>query len=193
MPGSHNALNAAAAVAVCTELGVDDEAIVRGLDRFEGIGRRFSVLGNIQWKAGSALLVDDYGHHPTELKATIAAARLAYPGRRLVMAFQPHRYSRTRDCYDEFVDVLSTVDGLALLEVYAAGEAVISGADSRSLARSVRQAGFVDPVLIADNGQLPARLARLLRDGDILIMQGAGDIGRLSRLLADTPALEVLE
>ena len=193
MPGSHNALNAAAAVAVCTELGVDDEAIVRGLDRFEGIGRRFSVLGNIQWKAGSALLVDDYGHHPTELKATIAAARLAYPGRRLVMAFQPHRYSRTRDCYDEFVDVLSTVDGLALLEVYAAGEAVISGADSRSLARSVRQAGFVDPVLIADNGQLPARLARLLRDGDILIMQGAGDIGRISRLLADTPALEVLE
>ena len=193
MPGSHNALNAAAAVAVCTELGVDDEAIVRGLDRFEGIGRRFSVLGNIQWKAGSALLVDDYGHHPTELKATIAAARLAYPGRRLVMAFQPHRYSRTRDCYDEFVDVLSTVDGLALLEVYAAGEAVISGADSRSLARSIRQAGFVDPVLIADNGQLPARLARLLRDGDILIMQGAGDIGRLSRLIADTPALEVLE
>ncbi|MDG1034018.1 MAG: UDP-N-acetylmuramate--L-alanine ligase, partial [Luminiphilus sp.] len=121
MPGVHNALNAAAAVAVCSELGVSDDALTRGLKSFEGVGRRFSVLGDIRWQGGDALLVDDYGHHPTELKATILAAREAYPDRRLVMVFQPHRYSRTRDCYDEFVDVLSTVDALVLLDVYAAG------------------------------------------------------------------------
>ena len=190
MPGIHNALNAAAAVAVCSELGVSVDAITRGLASFEGVGRRFSVLGDVCWDEGSALLVDDYGHHPTELRATIDAAREAYPGKRLVMVFQPHRYSRTRDCYDEFVDVLSTVDALVLLDVYAAGEEEIVGADSRSLARSVRQAGFVDPVLVSDSGQLAARLCKFLVDGDLLIMQGAGNIGRLSKMLSETSSLE---
>ena len=192
MPGVHNALNAAAAVAVCSELGVSNDAIVHGLAGFEGVGRRFSVLGDINWQGGKALLVDDYGHHPTELKATINAAREAYPDKRLMMVFQPHRYSRTRDCYDDFVDVLSALDGLVLLEVYSAGEEEIPGADSRSLARSIRQAGWIDPVLLSDNGQLPARLAKFLEDGDVLIMQGAGNIGRLSKLLSDAESLEVL-
>ena len=137
-------------------------------------------------------LVDDYGHHPTELKATINAAREAYPDKRLVMVFQPHRYSRTRDCYDDFVEVLSSLDGLVLLEVYSAGEDEIPGADSRSLARSIRQAGWIDPVLLSDNGQLPASLAKFLENGDVLIMQGAGNIGRLSKLLSDAESLEVL-
>jgi UDP-N-acetylmuramate--alanine ligase len=165
---------------------------VQGLSKFEGVGRRFSILGDITWQGGKALLVDDYGHHPTELKATINAAREAYPQKRLVMVFQPHRFSRTRDCYDDFVEVLSTVDGLILLEVYSAGEDEIPGADSRSLARSIRQAGWVDPVLLSDNGQLPARLTKFLDDGDVLIMQGAGNIGRLSKLLSDAESLEVV-
>ena len=192
MPGVHNALNAAAAVAVCSELGVSDDALTRGLKSFEGVGRRFSVLGDITWQDGDALLVDDYGHHPTELKATILAAREAYPDRRLVMVFQPHRYSRTRDCYDEFVDVLSTVDALVLLDVYAAGEQEIVGADSRALARSIRQMGFVDPVLLSDNGQLPSRLIKFLTNDDVLVMQGAGNIGRLARMLSEATSLEAL-
>jgi len=192
MPGVHNALNAAAAVAVCSELGVSDDALTRGLKSFEGVGRRFSVLGDIRWQGGHALLVDDYGHHPTELKATILAAREAYPDRRLVMVFQPHRYSRTRDCYDEFVDVLSSVDALVLLDVYAAGEEEIIGADSRALARSIRQMGFVDPVLLSDNGQLPSRLIKFLTNDDVLVMQGAGNIGRLARMLSEATSLEAL-
>ena len=192
MPGVHNALNAAAAVAVCSELGVSDGALTRGLKSFEGVGRRFSVLGDIRWQGGHALLVDDYGHHPTELKATILAAREAYPDRRLVMVFQPHRYSRTRDCYDEFVDVLSSVDALVLLDVYAAGEEEIVGADSRALARSIRQMGFIDPVLLSDNGQLPSRLIKFLTNDDVLVMQGAGNIGRLARMLSEATSLEAL-
>jgi len=192
MPGVHNALNAAAAVAVCSELGVSDDALTRGLKSFEGVGRRFSVLGDITWQGGHALLVDDYGHHPTELKATILAAREAYPDRRLVMVFQPHRYSRTRDCYDEFVDVLSSVDALVLLDVYAAGEEEIVGADSRALARSIRQMGFIDPVLLSDNGQLPSRLIKFLTNNDVLVMQGAGNIGRLARMLSEATSLEAL-
>ena len=192
MPGVHNALNAAAAVAVCSELGVSDDALTRGLKSFEGVGRRFSVLGDITWQGGHALLVDDYGHHPTELKATILAARQAYPDRRLVMVFQPHRYSRTRDCYDEFVDVLSSVDALVLLDVYAAGEEEIVGADSRALARSIRQMGFIDPVLLSDNGQLPSRLIKFLTNDDVLVMQGAGNIGRLARMLSEATSLEAL-
>jgi UDP-N-acetylmuramate--alanine ligase len=192
MPGVHNALNAAAAVAVCSELGVSDDALTRGLKSFEGVGRRFSVLGDITWQGGHALLVDDYGHHPTELKATILAAREAYPDRRLVMVFQPHRYSRTRDCYDEFVDVLSSVDALVLLDVYAAGEEEIVGANSRALARSIRQMGFIDPVLLSDNGQLPSRLTKFLTNDDVLVMQGAGNIGRLARMLSEATSLEAL-
>ena len=192
MPGVHNALNAAAAVAVCSELGVSDDALTRGLKSFEGIGRRFSLLGDITWQGGHALLVDDYGHHPTELKATILAAREAYPDRRLVMVFQPHRYSRTRDCYDEFVDVLSSVDALVLLDVYAAGEEEIVGADSRALARSIRQMGFIDPILLSDNGQLPSRLIKFLTNDDVLVMQGAGNIGRLARMLSEATSLEAL-
>ena len=192
MPGVHNALNAAAAVAVCSELGVSDDALTRGLKSFEGVGRRLSVLGDLTWQGGHALLVDDYGHHPTELKATILAAREAYPDRRLVMVFQPHRYSRTRDCYDEFVDVLSSVDALVLLDVYAAGEEEIVGADSRALARSIRQMGFIDPVLLSDNGQLPSRLIKFLTNDDVLVMQGAGNIGRLARMLSEATSLEAL-
>ena len=192
MPGVHNALNAAAAVAVCSELGVSDDALTRGLKSFEGIGRRFSLLGDITWQGGHALLVDDYGHHPTELKATILAAREAYPDRRLVMVFQPHRYSRTRDCYDEFVDVLSSVDALVLLDVYAAGEEEIVGADSRALARSIRQMGFIDPILLSDYGQLPSRLIKVLTNDDVLVMQGAGNIGRLARMLSEATSLEAL-
>jgi len=189
MPGRHNVLNAAAAVAVCTELGVDDDAILRGLATFSGVGRRFSVLGEIAIAEGSVTLVDDYGHHPTEVAATLAAARSAFAERRLVVVYQPHRYSRTRDCYDDFVAVLATSDVLILLEVYAAGEEPIGGADGRSLSRSIRQRGPIDPIFVAEQSDLNLVLGNVLRDGDVLLMQGAGDIGRLARHLADGTTL----
>ncbi|MEK9542870.1 MAG: UDP-N-acetylmuramate--L-alanine ligase [Luminiphilus sp.] len=187
MPGEHNALNAAAAAAVATELGLPDQAIEAGLQDFSGVGRRFSVMGELSLSEGSALLVDDYGHHPTEVRATLAAARAAFPDRRVVMVFQPHRYTRTRDFYEDFVAVLSDCDLLLLLEVYAAGEEVIAGADGRSLARSIRQRGSIEPIFVPDPDGVPEVLRHVLEPRDLVLTQGAGNVGQLARLLADGP------
>nr|WP_246743110.1 UDP-N-acetylmuramate--L-alanine ligase [Dickeya oryzae] len=189
-PGRHNALNAAAAVAVATEEGIDDEAILRALVRFQGTGRRFDFLGEfplqpVNGKSGSAMLVDDYGHHPTEVDATIKAARAGWPDKRLVMIFQPHRYTRTRDLYDDFAHVLSQVDVLLMLDVYSAGEAPIPGADSRSLCRTIRGRGKIDPIMVPDVETLPELLAQALQGDDLVLVQGAGNIGKLARRLAE--------
>lgn len=183
IPGKHNVLNALAAIAVATDEGIDDQAIIDALANFEGIGRRFECLGEFETGNGKALLVDDYGHHPTEVAVTIEAVRNNWPDRRLVMAYQPHRYSRTRDLYEDFVRVLSQVDVLLLLEVYAAGEQAIEGADSRSICRSIRQRGKIEPVYVADKDELPVVLADSIRDGDIVLTQGAGNIGALAKTL----------
>ena len=185
IPGRHNVLNATAAVAVATDEKVDDAAIVAGLGRFAGVGRRFEVYGEYPVGGGSAMLVDDYGHHPTEVAATVAAVRQGWPERRLLMLYQPHRYSRTRDLYEDFVDVLSTVDELLLLEVYSAGEELVSGADSKSLCRSIRQRGAVEPIYVAGIEQAPEVLRDVARAGDIILTQGAGDVGVLARTLAE--------
>ncbi|WP_263063692.1 UDP-N-acetylmuramate--L-alanine ligase [Dickeya dadantii] len=189
-PGRHNALNAAAAVAVATEQGIDDDAILRALARFQGTGRRFDFLGefplqSVNGKSGSAMLVDDYGHHPTEVDATIKAARAGWPDKRLVMIFQPHRYTRTRDLYDDFAHVLSQVDVLLMLDVYSAGEAPIPGADSRSLCRTIRGRGKIDPIMVPDVETLPELLAQALQGDDLVLVQGAGNIGKLARRLAE--------
>nr|WP_237431788.1 UDP-N-acetylmuramate--L-alanine ligase [Dickeya fangzhongdai] len=189
-PGRHNALNAAAAVAVATEEGIDDDAILRALARFQGTGRRFDFLGEfplqpVNGKSGSAMLVDDYGHHPTEVDATIKAARAGWPDKRLVMIFQPHRYTRTRDLYDDFAHVLSQVDVLLMLDVYPAGEAPIPGADSRSLCRTIRGRGKIDPIMVPDVETLPELLAQALQGDDLVLVQGAGNIGKLARRLAE--------
>jgi UDP-N-acetylmuramate--alanine ligase len=185
MPGLHNVLNATAAVAVACDEGVPDSAIAAGLSSFQGVGRRFQVLGDMPLLQGSALLVDDYGHHPTEIRATLEAARQAWPERRLVLVFQPHRYTRTRDLYEDFVAVLSSCDVLLLLEVYAAGEEPVPGADGRSLSRSVRLRGAVDPVFVDDLDEVPAVLAGLLRDGDVVLTQGAGNVSALAQSLVE--------
>ncbi|SET64766.1 UDP-N-acetylmuramate--L-alanine ligase [Marinobacter segnicrescens] len=184
MPGRHNVLNALAAIAVATDEGVEDAAICRGLAGFAGVGRRFQVYGDYPVGEGYVTLVDDYGHHPTEVEAVIRAARDAWPGRRLVMLYQPHRYSRTRDLYEDFVRVLSEVDTLLLMDVYPAGEAPVPGADGRALCRSIRQRGQVDPVFVEDADTLEALLANILQEGDLLMTQGAGDIGGLAAKLA---------
>lgn len=187
MPGSHNALNALAAIAVATDTGVADADIVRALAGFEGVGRRFQVHGNFPLPShGEVMLVDDYGHHPREVDMVIQGIRKGWPDRRLVMIYQPHRYTRTQDLYEEFVRVLSSVDTLLLMDVYSAGEAPISGADGRSLAGSIRQRGQVDPLFVEDKQALPALLGNVLRDGDIVITQGAGDIGTISQALANS-------
>ncbi|MDX1597122.1 MAG: UDP-N-acetylmuramate--L-alanine ligase [Marinobacter sp.] len=184
MPGRHNVLNALAAIAVATDEGVDDAAICRGLAGFAGVGRRFQVYGDYETPNGTITLVDDYGHHPTEVEAVIRAAHDAWPDRRLVMLYQPHRFTRTRDLYEDFVRVLSEVDGLLLMDVYAAGEPAIPGADGRALCRSIRQRGNVEPVFVEDNSEIEQLLANTLRDGDLLITQGAGDIGGVAARLA---------
>jgi len=185
MPGLHYALNATAAIVVATDEGVSDSAIIEGLNNFSGVGRRFEMLGEFPVAAkGVAMLVDDYGHHPTEVAATIAAIRAGWPDRRLVMIYQPHRYSRTKDLYEDFVEVLSDVDVLLMLEVYAAGEPKIAGADSKSLCRSIRLRGQVDPVYVQKPEELSLLLGSLLRDGDIVVTQGAGSVGALARQLA---------
>ncbi|MFQ3235214.1 MAG: UDP-N-acetylmuramate--alanine ligase [Paraglaciecola sp.] len=183
IPGKHNVLNALAAIAVATDEGIADQAIVTALASFSGIGRRFEILGEFAMGDGDTLLVDDYGHHPTEVEATIAVARNNWPQRRLVMAYQPHRYSRTRDLYEDFVRVLSQVDVLLLLDVYPAGEESIDGADSKSLCRSIRQRGQLEPIYVADKDELPKLLAQALRDQDILMTQGAGNIGQIAKQL----------
>ena len=190
LPGMHNVLNALAAIAVATEVQVPDAAIVKALADFRGVGRRFQRYGEVHLldldgdEAGSFTLVDDYGHHPVEMAATIAAARGAFPGRRLLLAFQPHRYSRTRDCFEDFVKVLSTVDGLLLAEVYAAGEAPIVAADGRSLARALRLVGDVEPVFVEDVADMPRMILSAARDGDVVITMGAGSIGAVPARLA---------
>ncbi|GAB3286772.1 UDP-N-acetylmuramate--L-alanine ligase [Parahaliea aestuarii] len=190
MPGTHNVLNATAAIAVASDEGLSDEAITRGLANFSGVGRRFTQLGELAFAGGSALLVDDYGHHPTEVRATLESARQAWPGRRVVMIYQPHRFSRTRDLYEDFVSVLSRCDALLLLDVYPAGEKPIPGADSRSLTRSIRQRGQVEPVFVESIEEVPTLLADILRDGDVVITQGAGNIGKLAQDLTAAPKLQ---
>ena len=185
MPGMHNILNALAAIGIATDEGVSDIAISRALESFSGVGRRFQVQGEYALGDGTVKLVDDYGHHPKEVEATIKAARASHPDRRLVMMFQPHRYSRTRDCFDDFVDVLSQVDQLLLLEVYPAGEKPIVGADSRSLARSLRLRGAVEPILIDPvEGNLQNVIQKVLQANDLLLTQGAGNVGAISVELA---------
>ena len=185
MPGLHNILNALAAIGIATDEGVSDAAISRALESFSGVGRRFQIQGEFELDEGTVKLVDDYGHHPKEVEATIKAARASHPDRRLVMMFQPHRYSRTRDCFDDFVDVLSQVDQLLLLEVYSAGEKPIVGADSRALARSLRLRGQVEPILIDPvEGNLEPTLQKVLQANDLLLTQGAGNVGAISVELA---------
>ena len=184
IPGEHNVYNALAAITLATDEGVDDEAIIRAVSKFAGVGRRFEQQADIAVNGGNVLLIDDYGHHPTEVSATIKAARQSYPERRLVMMFQPHRYSRTRDCFDDFVSVLSGVDELILLDVYSAGEELIVGADSKSLARSIRLRGAVEPTLI-DKDEIATTMKRILKAGDLLITQGAGNVGQICLDLKD--------
>ncbi|WP_213952946.1 UDP-N-acetylmuramate--L-alanine ligase [Variovorax sp. dw_954] len=181
LPGEHNVLNALSVIAVGVELNVPDEAVQRGLAEFTGVGRRFQRYGEVAVRGkqaeGGFTLIDDYGHHPVEMAATIAAARGAFPGRRLVLAFQPHRFTRTRDCFEDFVKVIGTADAVLLGEVYAAGEQPIVAADGRSLARALRVAGKVEPVFVDDIGAMPQAILDNARDGDVVICMGAGSIG----------------
>ncbi|MGB0662325.1 MAG: UDP-N-acetylmuramate--L-alanine ligase [Pontibacterium sp.] len=183
MPGRHNVLNALATIAVASEEGIDDEAIIKALAAFEGVGRRFQVLGDIPVTGGDAMLVDDYGHHPREVDAVIKAVREGWPDKRLVMIYQPHRYSRTRDLYEDFTQVLGGADVLLLLDVYAAGEEPIAGADSRSLCRSIRQRGSVDPIFVSHADEVAGVLANIVQPSDLVLTQGAGDITRLAHQL----------
>lgn len=185
LPGRHNVLNALAAIAIAARLGISDDAVARALSGFEGIGRRFQVLGEVALGQGGVVLVDDYAHHPTEVAATLEAARQCWPERRLVVVFQPHRYTRTRDLFDDFVRVLSGIDNLIVTQVYAAGEAPIAGAGGRSLCRAVRKLGG-HPVFIEHLSELSDALANILRPDDVLLTLGAGDIGRFARALSET-------
>jgi UDP-N-acetylmuramate--alanine ligase len=178
LPGRHNVLNALAAIAVASELSIPDAALAKALAEFRGVGRRFQRWGEVPLAGGGAFtLIDDYGHHPAEMAATLSAARGAFPGRRIVLAFQPHRYTRTRDLFEDFVKVLSTADALLLAEVYAAGEAPIVAADGRSLARAVRVAGQIEPLFVEKIGELPDAIRRVAQDGDVVLTMGAGSIG----------------
>lgn len=185
MPGEHNALNALAAIAVAHEVGVDAEAIQKALLNFQGIGRRFQINGEYKVGKAKVLHVDDYGHHPREVEATIQAIRNGWPDKRLVVAFQPHRYTRTRDLFEDFTAVLSNVDALVLLEIFSAGETVIAGADGRSLARAIRARGQVEPVFVEHIEDLSTTLKGVLKDGDILLTLGAGSIGAAANKLKD--------
>lgn len=190
LPGIHNVRNALAAVAIATVVGVSDEAIVRGLSEFRGVGRRFTQYGDIPVRAadgsvtGHYKLIDDYGHHPHEMAATLAAVRGVWPEKRVIVAFQPHRYTRTRDCFEQFVDVLEDIDGLVLAEVYPAGEALIEGADSEHLAAAIAAKDFHRPVVVPVEGVADA-IAGMVRDGDVVITMGAGSIGRVAPAIAD--------
>jgi len=180
LPGRHNVLNALSAIAVAAELDVDDAALLRALSGFKGVGRRFQRYGDVPAAGGGVFtLIDDYGHHPVEMAATLAAARGAFPGRRLVLAFQPHRYTRTRDCFEDFVKVIAQADAALLSEVYAAGEAPIVAADGRALVRALRVAHQLEPVFVADVWDMPQALAKLVQDGDVVLCMGAGTIGQV--------------
>jgi UDP-N-acetylmuramate--alanine ligase len=191
LPGRHNVQNALAAVAVATEVGVGDAAIQSALHGFQGIARRFQVYGEVATAVGRVLLVDDYGHHPREVAATLETIRCAWPQRRLVLVFQPHRYTRTRDLLDDFAGVLADADVLLLLEVYAAGEPPIPGADGRALSRAIRQRGRVEPIFVAKHEDLETTLSEVLHEGDVLLTQGAGDIGHLAARLAENLRLGI--
>ena len=185
MPGWHNMLNALAAITVATNLDVEDQAILQSLGAFKGIGRRFQINGEIPIAKGKLTLVDDYGHHPREIAATLEALRQAWPKRRSVVVFQPHRYTRTRDLFEDFVQVLSTVDVLILLDVYAAGEAAILGADGRSLSRTIRMRGQVDPVFVEHHDELAKILAGIVREDDVVLTLGAGNVGQIAAQLPE--------
>ncbi|MFB0948924.1 MAG: Mur ligase family protein, partial [Burkholderiaceae bacterium] len=181
LPGLHNVRNALAAIAVGTEVDVDDAAILKALAEFNGVGRRFQRYGQVkvpeQRGGGEFTLIDDYGHHPVEMAATLSAARGAFPNQRIVLAFQPHRYTRTRDCFEDFVRVLSGADGVLLSEVYSAGEPAIVAADGRALTRALRVAGKVEPIFVEQVAQMPQAIADYVQNGDIVITMGAGSIG----------------
>ncbi|MFO1436258.1 MAG: UDP-N-acetylmuramate--L-alanine ligase [Gammaproteobacteria bacterium] len=185
LPGRHNVLNALAAIAVATEVGVSKAAILKALAEFQGIGRRFQLHGDLKFGDRKVMLIDDYGHHPTELAATITALHAGWPGKRIVVAFQPHRYTRTRDLLDDFARVLSEVDALLLLEVYAAGEQPIVGADGRALARAIRNRGKVDPIFVGEPAELYEALPSVVRNDDALLILGAGNIGSVVQSLID--------
>jgi UDP-N-acetylmuramate--alanine ligase len=189
LAGHHNVLNALSAIAVAVELNVPDAAVQKALAEFHGVGRRFQGYGDVKVPAanggGRFTVIEDYGHHPVEIAATLAAARGAYPGRRLVLAFQPHRYTRTRDCFEDFVKVLGQADAVLLAEVYAAGEAPIVAADGRSLARALRVAGKVEPVFVDEIGTMPQAILDMARDGDVVMCMGAGSIGAVPGKLVD--------
>ncbi|MDP2074038.1 UDP-N-acetylmuramate--L-alanine ligase [Hydrogenophaga sp.] len=181
LPGDHNVLNALAAIGIAVELGVDDAAVVQALADFKGVGRRFQRYGEAVLPAGgTCTVVDDYGHHPVEMAATLAAARGAYPGRRLVLAFQPHRYTRTRDCFEDFVKVINHADAVLLAEVYAAGESPIVAADGRSLARALRVAGKLEPVFVDDINAMPQAVLDNAQNGDVILCMGAGTVGAVA-------------
>jgi len=184
LPGEHNVRNALAAIAVGTELELNDQAISQALAAFQGVGRRFQRYGD--WplpQGGEITVVDDYGHHPAEMSAVLAAARGAFPGRRLILAFQPHRYTRTRDCFEDFVHVMGQADAVVLTEVYAAGESPIVAADSRALVRALRIAGKVDPLFIESVSEVSDALINLAADGDVMMIMGAGSIGSVAAQL----------
>ena len=186
LPGVHNVLNALAAIAVATELGVSDAAICSALAGFRGVGRRFTQLGDFSAPSGGTFtIIDDYGHHPVEMAATLAAARGAWPNRRIVLAFQPHRYTRTRDCFEDFVNVLGAADAVFLTEVYAAGEAALVAADGRALTRAVRVAGKVEPIFVDDVKDLPQAILRFVKDGDVVVVMGAGSISKVPAALGE--------
>ena len=186
LAGEHNVLNALAAIAVAVELGIDDAAVLRALASFKGVGRRFQRYGDLPTQDGGHFtVIDDYGHHPVEMAATLAAARGAFPGQRVVLAFQPHRYTRTRDCFEDFIQVLGGADAVLLTEVYAAGEAPIVGADGRALARALRLAGRVEPLFVANVADLPQTIADNARAGDVVLCMGAGTIGTVAAKIVD--------
>ena len=194
LPGEHNVLNALSAVAVAMELEISDDALLRAFESFKGVGRRFQRYGELAAAdGGSFTVIDDYGHHPVEMAATLAAARGAFPGRRLVLAFQPHRYSRTRDCFEDFVKVIGLADAVLLTEVYAAGEAPVVAADGRSLTRALRVAGRVEPVFVENVAELPAAIAVNARDGDVLLCMGAGSIGAVPGKLVEMLQKQALQ
>ena len=186
LPGTHNVQNALAAVAICDKLGVVPDHVAKGLSSFEGIGRRFEILGRLPCRNGSAILVDDYAHHPREVSATLDAARACWPNQDLLVVFQPHRYSRTRDLFDDFVELLASETRLLVCEVYPAGETPIAGADGLSLCHAISSRGRADPVFVENVFDLPELLPPLLRPDDVLLTLGAGNIGRVARGLIET-------
>ncbi|MCC2597446.1 UDP-N-acetylmuramate--L-alanine ligase [Pusillimonas sp. MFBS29] len=189
LPGHHNVLNALAAIAVATELGVSDDAIIESLASFNGVGRRFTQVGDFEVSArrggGKYTVIDDYGHHPVEMAATLAAARGAWPDRRIVLAFQPHRYTRTRDCFEDFVRILGQADAVLLTDVYSAGEPPLIAADGRALSRALRVAGKVEPIFVEDVAELPQAIRDFARDGDVVVIMGAGSISRVPGQLGE--------